>query len=346
MARQARLGVVGAGTAGKRHISAIAECRSTTLVGIVDTNTAVLERLERPEITCAASLNDLLTSTHLDGVVVATPTDLHVEPVLQSLAAGKSVLVEKPVADSISDSRRIADAARVAGKPVLVGHQRRFHRQVIETRRILRSGELGRLVMLSGQWGVKKHDSYYAMPWRRRREAGPVMINLTHEIDMLRFLCGEIEDVFAYSGHKVENLDKEDAAVIALRFHSGVLGAFAASDRVISPWAWEFSTGENVICPATGQNYLRFFGTDASLEFPNLVIWRQDGINGDWTKPIHPEPKSIAYDNPFLRQIEHFAQVSLGQASPHLTVADAARTVEVARAVLQASDSGDRQRLG
>lgn len=346
MSKKARLGVVGAGTAGKRHISAIAECRNAALAGIADTNTGVLERLKRPETECAASLNDLLASTRLDGVVVATPTDLHVEPVLQSLAAGMSVLVEKPVAVSISDSRQIADAARAAGKPILVGHQRRFHQQVIEARRILRSGELGRLVMLSGQWGVKKHNSYYALPWRKRREAGPVMINLTHEIDMLRFLCGEIDEVFAYSGHKVEHMEKEDAAVIALRFRSGVLGAFAASDRVISPWAWEFSTGENVICPSSGQNCLQFFGTDASLEFPNLVIWRQDGINRDWTKPIHPKPISIAYDNPFVRQIEHFAEVSLGQARPLLTVADATRTVEVALAVLEASDSGITQRLG
>ena len=276
---------------------------------------------------------------------MATPTDRHVEPVLQSLAAGMSVLVEKPVAVSTRDARQIAEAACAAGKPILVGHQRRFHKQVLEARRILNSGELGKLVMLSGQWGVKKHQGYYALPWRKRREAGPVMINLTHEIDMLRYLCGEIDEVFAYSGNKVENMEKEDAAAIAFRFRSGVLGVFAASDRVISPWAWEFSTGENVICPASGQNYLRFFGTEASLAFPNLVVWRQDGINGDWTKPIHSKATAMDYENPFVRQIEHFAEVALGQADPCVTVADATRTVEVALAVQKAAESGITQSL-
>ena len=171
------------------------------------------------------------------------------------------------------------------------------------------------------------------------------MINLTHEIDMLRHLCGEIDEVFAYSEFQIENMEKEDAAAIALRFRSGVLGVFAASDRVVSPWAWEFSTGENVICPASGQNCLQFFGTEASLEFPNLVVWRQDGIDSDWTKPIHSRPTSIAYENPFVRQIEHFAAVALGQATPYVTVADATRTVEVALAVLEAAHSGISQRL-
>ena len=171
------------------------------------------------------------------------------------------------------------------------------------------------------------------------------MINLTHEIDMLRYLCGEIDEVFAYSGNVVENMGKEDAAAIALRFRSGVLGVFAASDRVVSPWAREFSTGEQVICPASGQSYLQFFGTEASLEFPNLAHWRPGGNAGDWTKPIHPKPIAIAYENPFVRQIEHFAEVALGRAGPRVTVADAARTVEVALAVLEAAESGVAQKL-
>ena len=127
---KARLGVIRAGTAGRRHISAIAECRNATRAGIADTNSAVLGRFACEDVICAHSLDELLSSTRLDGVVVATPTDQHLKPVLRSLAAGLCVLVEKPVADSLNASRQIADAASAAERPILVGHQRRFHKRL------------------------------------------------------------------------------------------------------------------------------------------------------------------------------------------------------------------------
>ena len=64
-------------------------------------------------------------------------------------------------------------------------------------REILRSGEIGELVGVSGLWAVRKPDAYYEIEWRRKPGGGPVLINLIHDIDMLRFCCGEIESVYA-----------------------------------------------------------------------------------------------------------------------------------------------------
>ncbi|MCY3877685.1 MAG: Gfo/Idh/MocA family oxidoreductase [Rhodobacteraceae bacterium] len=342
---KARLAVVGAGTAGRRHIDAIVKSDAAELAGIVDTDPARHDTGGLPDTIFASTVEQLLQTVRPDGVVIATPTDHHTEPTLQCLAAGCSVLIEKPVSDSLAEARRIRQAESKSGGWILVGHQRRYHSQVAEARRVIQSKTLGRLVMVSGLWGVRKHRSYYDPAWRRSRQAGPVMINLTHELDLLRHLCGEIQEVFAFSGSGVEGWEKEDVVAVSLRFKSGVLGSFILSDRVVSPWAWEFSTGENILCPKLEQNYLNFAGTEASLEFPNLVLWRQDQRECDWTRPIHPAGEATEFVNPFILQVEHFAKVALGRESPRITVSDAVRNLEAALAVLEAARTGRAQRL-
>ncbi len=345
MKEMIRLAVAGVGVAGRRHVSAIRNCGKAMLAGIADTNDDLLRQYDGQGIECAASLTEILARTRPDGVIIATPTDCHKEPAVEALEAGMSVLLEKPVSTTVGDAEEIEDASRRCGRPVLVGHQRRYHQQVAEAAGIIRSGGLGRLVMVSGLWGVRKHAGYYGPAWRQRRDAGPVMINLTHDIDLLRHLCGEIDELFAYADNSIENMEKEDAIAATFRFRSGALGVFAASDRVISPWGWEFATGENVICPKSGRNCMRFLGTEAALEFPNLVLWRQDSGRGDWTHATAPARQDIPYSDPYVKQIGHFADVTAGRASPCVTVRDAVRNVEAAQAVFRAAESGLSQRL-
>ena len=340
-----RIAVVGAGTAGSRHIAAIRNSGKARLAGVADTDAALLRRFRSPGTVCSESLTDILKEARPQGVIVATPTDFHKEPAIEALKAGASVLLEKPVATTLEDAQEIGEASQRHRRPVLVGHQRRYHRQVREAARLIQSGALGRLVMVSGIWGVRKHACYYDPEWRRRREAGPVMINLTHDIDLLRHLCGEIDELFAYAGNSIENMEKEDAVAVSLRFRSGALGAFAASDRVISPWGWEFATGENVICASSGLNCMQFLGTEASLEFPNLVLWRQDRGHSDWRCPVRSTPHEIPYEDSYVKQIEHFADVAAGRAQPLVTIQDAVPNVEAAHAVFRAAESGRSQRL-
>ncbi len=332
--------VMGAGTAGQRHIAAVLRSPCTELAAIVDVNPESLQQFSAIDTVRSTSLRDTLAGLQPDGVVVATPTDDHARSAVEVLDAGVAVLLEKPAAATLEEADNIMAAAKRANRPVLVGHQRRYHRQVEEAASMIDSGQLGRLVLVSGMWGVRKHSGYYQPEWRRNPAAGPIMINLTHDIDLLRHLCGGISELFAYSDHSVENLAKEDAVALSLRFHSGALGTFAASDRVVSPWSWEFATGENVICPESGQNCIHFFGTEASLEFPNLVIWKQGKQNADWTGRISPNPCQFPYEDPFVRQIEHFADVVMGNAKPRVTLADAMQNVEAALAVFESARSG------
>ena len=338
------LAVAGVGTAGSRHVSAINYCNRTKLVGVVDSNHAALCRFAEAGVECAQTVSELLSRVPAQGLIVATPTDQHKEPAMEGLKCGAAVLVEKPVSTTLEDAEEIELASQRYGIPVVVGHQRRFHTQVREAHHIIESGELGRLTLVSGIWGVRKHSNYYESQWRQLRDAGPVMINLTHDIDLLRFLCGEIDEIFAFVDNAIENLEKEDAVAVTIRFQSGALGVFAASDRVISPWGWEFATGENIICPQTAENCFRLAGTKGSLDFPNLILWKQETKDGDWTKPISPVSRVMTYEDPYLKQIEHFVDVIQGSVAPIVTVRDATENVAAVQAIFRSIDTGRPQK--
>ena len=106
---------------------------------------------------------------------------------------------------------------RKAGVPVLVGHHRRHNPIIAKAREIVRSGRLGRLTSVTALWTLQKPDDYYDIEWRRKPGGGPVLTNLIHDIDTVRFICGEIESLQAVvsnagAGIAVQRHRRRDAA--------------------------------------------------------------------------------------------------------------------------------------
>lgn len=255
------------------------------------------------------------------------------------------VLVEKPIAATLDEANTIIAKSAKTGRHVLVGHHRRYYRQVDRAREIVRSGQLGKLVAVSGQWGVRKHENYYTPAWRRKWEAGPILTNLIHEMDSLRYICGEVTSISAETSNAVEKFEKEDSAALVMRFECGALGTFVLSDRVSSPWAWEFATGENPLYPGSAQNVVRFMGTDASLDFPNLVLWRHAGDSNTWKDEISSFPETLKLGDAFISQIEHFSAVIRGDEKPRITAEDATKSLRATLSVYEAARNGRRVTL-
>ncbi|MGI9335180.1 MAG: Gfo/Idh/MocA family protein, partial [Gammaproteobacteria bacterium] len=169
-----RLAVVGAGVIGKKHLSRIAADAGAELVAIVDPAPPAAELAAGYEVALFADAESMLSEIRPDGVVVATPTVVHLAPTLAALEAGAHVLVEKPIAATLEEAGQIVDASMRTGLPVLVGHQRRYYPLMARAREIIHGGEIGDLVALNGQWTMRKAESYLAPDWRKRRAAGPV----------------------------------------------------------------------------------------------------------------------------------------------------------------------------
>ncbi|WP_282605142.1 Gfo/Idh/MocA family protein [Pelagibius sp. Alg239-R121] len=337
-----RLALIGAGRIGVRHLETIAQVEEADLVAVADASPTVKGIAERYGVTFYDNYKAMLAEVKPDGVIVATPTELHLAPALAALENGAHVLIEKPITGTLGEAQILIEKSRATQREVLVGHHRRYYPFVHKAREIVRSGGLGQLVAVNGQWTLRKADSYFDQVWRQKREAGPILINLIHEFDCLRYVCGEITSLSAELASTVRGHEKEETAAIILRFENGALGTFLLSDSAASPWAWEFGFHENPEFPPAHQNASRFVGDSASLEFPNLKLWRHDDTARGWNTPLRSEDKSCTPEDAYINQCKHFCRVIQGEEAPRITAEDATRSLQATLAVFDAAESGQR----
>ena len=287
-----RLALIGVGSGaggsgiGERHLNhALAESQAFEVVAVADPADRGAEICAMHGLLHYRDTEAMLREVKPDAAVLAVPNHLHVPVGLQCVAHGVHVLVEKPLAPTVAEGKELVDAAQAKGVLVAVGHHRRFDPAVRGAKRLLDPDAeegIGQLLNASVMWCLRKPDDYYALEHRRQAGAGPLTTNLSHDIDTLRFLCGEVEEVMGFASNRLGRGGvNEDSAALLLRFRSGGLASVSISDAAPSPWNWESSTGENDTVPYTqGANCYRFVGTKGSLDFPTLELWRHVDQNG------------------------------------------------------------------
>ena len=346
MPQPVSLAVAGAGLIGKRHVAAIAASGGAArLHCIVDPEPAAEDYAAGVGVPWYPSLAAMIDGDRPEGVILATPNQLHVDNGLECIAAGLPALVEKPIAVDVASARRLVEAAEAAGLPILVGHHRRHNPLVAAAKAQLDAGALGRIVTVHAMFWLIKPDDYFDVAWRRQPGAGPVFLNLIHDIDLLRHLCGEIVLVQALESNALRGNPVEESAAILLRFASGALGTVNVSDSVVAPWSWELTARENPAYPPTGQACYMIGGTHASLELPSLMLWRQNGKRS-WWEPIDRETIAAEPGDPLVRQVRHFARVVRGAAEPLVSGREGLKTLQVIEAVKRSAATGETVELG
>ena len=335
-----KLALVGAGTIGQRHLKAMSQVEEAELTAIVDNQPQAESIAVEMNVPFFHTTEEMLRIQQPEGVIVCTPTEIHLEPVLSSLNAGAHVLVEKPITSTMEEAQEIIKTSQTESREVLVGHHRRYYSTIQKTREMIHEGAIGKLVGISGMWTARKADSYYEPSWRQLRSSGPVLINLIHEIDTLRYICGEITSLSAKVTNGLRDHPKEETVAVLMEFEGGALGTFFLSDATPSPWTWEHATGENKNFPKSSQNVYRFIGSEASLEFPNLVLWNHENRNSDWQHTMHPQHINIELEDAYVSQCTHFCAVICGREKPRITASDATKTLEATLAVFDASENG------
>lgn len=340
----APLCIVGAGTIGMRHIGCAVASDAVTLTAVVEADADRRATLIAQGLPAVADLDAVPSQTI--AAVIATPTPDHAATALACLDRGWAVLVEKPLTETFEDSARLCDRADALGLPLIVGHHRRCHPFVAEALR--RMPDLGQLVAVQGLWSLRKHDSYYDPEWRRAPGAGPILTNLSHEVDLLHCLMGPITQVSAMTANAAREFAIEDSVALSLRFASGALGSFAMSDAGASPWAFEAATGENPDIAVRGDDPVRFIGMDGSMSFPSLAMWRASpGVPPDWQHPlIHRDGPDMAGVDGIAVQLDRFAAIAQGGADDLLARgSDGRRAMAVLDAVSRAAQTGQTQQV-
>jgi predicted dehydrogenase len=344
--RNVGIAVAGAGLIGLRHIEEIRKSRCATLAAVVDVSPKAAGVARDCGVPLYGSLAQLFAAGRPDGVILATPNQLHVEQGLACVAAGVPALIEKPVAATLAEGVRLCEAAERAGARVLVGHHRRHSPILHKAVEIVRSGVLGTIVGVMGSAVFYKPDAegYYdgANAWRRAPGGGPILINMIHEIGNLRAMVGEIVAVQAFASNATRGFEVEDTVAISLRFANGALGSFLLSDTGASPKSWEQTSQENKAYPTyDDEDAYTLVGTHGSLGVPTMRLrYYEKEAERSWYKPFATRTETVARTDPLASQIEHFAAVIRGEAEPLVTCRDGLTNLRVTEAIAEAARTG------
>jgi predicted dehydrogenase len=343
MTSKTRIAVAGAGYIGQAHIGVARSSPTVTLSAVVDPSPAAKAVADAAGVPLYASLDELLAKDQPDGVVLATPNPLHVPHAMACIAAGVPMLLEKPIAQTVAEAEALVRTADEAKARILIGHHRAHSPIMAKARQVVDSGVLGQLVAVMGSATFLKPDHYFVdAPWRREPGAGPILLNMIHEVHNLRMLCGEIVAVQAFKSHAVRGFPVEDTVSINLRFASGALGSFLLSDTAACPRSWEQTSQENKAYPTyEDEDCYVIAGTNGSLSVPTMRLKTYPRAEDrSWWKPFEVGLVGMVRDDPIKHQMEHFGAVVRGEAAPRVSARDGLANLRVTEAIVAAADAG------
>ncbi len=335
----ARIAVIGAGAMGRNHIRFVTEEPESELVAIADAfegARAVAEGAGVPFYTDPAAMMD---EVRPDGVIIATPNGLHLAIARESIRRGIATLVEKPISDDLADAEAFAQECEKSGVPVLVGQHRRHNPFVQRAKQIIDAGELGQLTVANFNYLIYKNDEYFDVEWRRKKGAGPILVNLVHDVDLVRYLIGEPTEVQGMQSSAARGFETEDSAVVNIRFASGALASMAISDATASPWNWEATAREDPQYRPFEADAYFIGGTKGALSLPRLHKFSYEGAPS-WHKPLTMEVPPVDPALPHKMQLKHFVRVIRREADPIVTPGDNVKTLRVLMAIKQAAETG------
>lgn len=346
MSDSARIAVVGFGLIGRRHAEVVLRSPGLSLAAVVDPQEDSRNAAAALGAPVFATLDELFDAQKPDGVVLATPTPMHVDQGLSCIAKRCPVLIEKPIAVTSAEARTLTEAAEKASVPLLVGHHRRHNGMVKAAKAVLAGGPIGRVRAVQATCWFYKPDHYFEVaPWRTLKGAGPISVNLVHDVDLLRHFCGEVRTVQAVAVPSARGFENEDLATAILTFEDGAVATISVSDSIVAPWSWELTARENPAYPATNESCYLIGGSEGGLSLPDLRVWRHGAVP-DWWTPISATSLTCCTEDPLVTQIYHFARVIRGEEAPLVSGLEGMRSLEVVEAIAIAAQTGVEVRFG
>jgi predicted dehydrogenase len=321
-----RIGIVGAGGMGNTHANKYRQMRDVELaVTDVDTDRAVTfaERHGASEIRSLAGLVEWA-----DIVDICLPTDLHLDIALRAIAAGKAVLVEKPMASTVEECAAMIEAAGRAGTPLMPAQVLRFFPEFATAKRLVESGAIGRPAAARTRRGGKAPTGaggWFLDPAR----SGGILLDLAiHDFDWLRWTLGEVGTVYARSvrirPEWVESFQAPaagDYALTTLGFEGGCVA------HVETTW----------MEPGPSRVTFEVCGSEGMLEFDSRHVPTVRTATADAVKteaPLAPD------DDPYYLQLRSFVDAVTGGTPPPVTPLDGLRAVAISRAAIESAETG------
>ena len=267
-------GIVGTGVIAAMHAAAIATLPRARLAAVTDVADGAAAAFAAAR-GCAAEpgLDQLLARPDVDVVCVCVPSGLHAEVGVRAARAGKHLVVEKPIDVTLAAADRLIEAARAAGVTLTVISQHRFDPGLIELKRLLGDGALGRLVLAEASTKWYRTQAYYdSAGWRGTwaMDGGSLMNQGIHYVDLLRWCMGPVAEVTAVCATQAHQVEVEDTALAIVRFASGAVGTILSSTAAYPgfPQRLEITGTDGTVIVEDGRIVRRAFGAQATAGDP------------------------------------------------------------------------------
>jgi predicted dehydrogenase len=330
-----RVAVVGCGI-GREHIRALQTLPEWFEVAAVCDSGAGKAAAAAAEFAlprALTSFDDLCALDDVDIIDICTPSYLHHEHALQALAAGKHVVCEKPVGASLRQVDELAAAAAQAGRHLMPIYQYRFGHGAQKLKRLVDAGVTGPAYLTTAETAWRRRLPYYDDTWRGKwdTELGGALVTLAiHAHDLITYILGPVDNVFARTMTAVNAIETEDCASASLQMADGSfvsLSVTTGSAREISRHRFCFRhlTAESSLAPYSNTSDPWRFDADTPA-----VQAQIDAVLADFS----PLPEQFA--GQFLR----FAQAYAQGAPPPVTLADAHQSLELITALYKSSATG------
>jgi predicted dehydrogenase len=355
-----RFAIVGCGVIGKVHARAISRTAGAALTVTVDLDETVARELaEQHGATPASALRDALLRDDVDAVAICTPSGNHAELAIQALAAGKHVVIEKPVDISIEAALRLNNALATSDRTVTVISQHRFDPSARVVRDAIQRQRFG--VITSGLVSVAwwRSQSYYdSGDWRgtRRMDGGGALMNQAiHTLDLLVWMMGQPVEVTAYSGLLAhQGIEVEDTVVANIAFESGALAVIHGTTAAYPGLSARLQVHGTLGSAIIDDDKLVYFHVASSGDATSSPVYGA-GLSSNQASQVLPEegfaspmtgadPSALS-DAHDLQYADFVDAVGAGR-EPQVTVASAITTLEVILAVYESARTGARVPVG
>ncbi len=336
--------IAGLGSIGRRHFRNLIALGEKDIV-LLRSHRATLPDDELLGYPVETDLHEALKKHKPDAVIVSNPTSMHLDVAIPAAEAGCAILLEKPISQSIERLDQLESAVKKSGSKVLVGFQFRYHSTLNKAREIIQSNLLGNVLTTHVRWGEYLPNWH---PWEDYRQSyaaradlgGGVIVTLTHTLDYLRFMLGNVESLWSFNGHISSlEMDVEDVAEIGLRFSNGAIGGVHLN---------------YVQRPPVHQ--LEIVGTSGTLCWDNadgvLHLYKMPAPFGSYSD-LPPAPVIESFSPPegfernqlFVSQTKHFLDVVAGKAEPICDLNDGVCALKMALAAYESQKTEKLVRL-
>ena len=320
-----RVAVVGCGAIGSLHAKAVDQSQHAQLTAVCDVDPKRAENVaSRVHANVYDDFEVLLATEQLDVVTVATPEHLHMTPVVKSIEAGCHVFCEKPMASTLDDAKRMADAAARHNRFLAIDYNRRFGFGYLKAKELCNEGVIGDVryvvIRVTEPLTGSKEDL----------KAHSIIRNvLIHHIDLMRFFCGEIRSVQASFSPRDE-IDLAHDVAFSFRFDGDALGTLIGGWQEVPRWT---RTSE----------WTEMGGTRGTVVIEDVMkavkFWSVDPDQIKFFRPNYFKGQTTFYDS-LTNHIHNFLERLSEGKTPLVTGQDGLRGLEIVQAAIQSNQMG------